>query len=69
MHRKYFNIFAVIMIFTMVLAGCAQPIPTAPAAEAPAASSEAAAESSSGAAVAAEPVQRRRMDACQQFGR
>lgn len=57
MHRKYFNVFALLVILSLVLAGCAQPIPVAPSAEAPAASGETASEAPSGEAVAGEAVQ------------
>lgn len=58
MHRKYFNVFALFVIVSLVLAGCAQPVPIAPAASAPAASEgSTAAEGSEGEAAAGEPVQ------------
>lgn len=53
MQRKYFNVFAILVIFAMVLGACAQPIPVAPEAQAPATSGEAAAPSG-GAAAAGE---------------
>lgn len=57
MHRKYFNVFAVFVILSLVLAGCAQPVPIAPASEAPAASSETASDSAGETAATGEAVQ------------
>lgn len=50
MQRKYFNVFALLIILSLVLAGCAQPVPIAPAESAPATSGEAAPATTGGAA-------------------
>ncbi len=50
MSRKTFQIFALVVIFSMLFTACAQPLPVAPSAAAPAAADAAPADSGSAAA-------------------